>query len=191
MDYTGRSDHNLMESARKGDMEAFTALVERHKNWVVNLMYHSLMDFQAAEDLAQEAFVRVFRKLHTYTTTAQFTTWLYIIAINLVKTEIRRRKAHKATKESELKRHGDAEDDGAFANLPGSSRNPCDPEIKSVWECMEFLDTEDKNLLILRDIQGFDYEELAEILDRPLGTIKSRLSRARLKFKEIYLRITK
>lgn len=191
MDYTGRSDHNLMEEARKGDMEAFKALVERHKNWVVNLMYHSLSDFQAAEDLAQEAFVRVFRKLHTYTTKAQFTTWLYIISVNLVKTEIRRRKAHKTAKESELKRPGNADDNDAFANLPGKAPNPGDPEIKSVWECMEFLDTEDKNLLILRDIQGFEYEELAEMLNRPLGTIKSRLNRARIKFKEIYLRITK
>ena len=191
MDYTALSDHNLMEAAGRGEKGAFETLVERHKNWVVNLLYHNLHDFQAAEDLAQETFLRVFRKLHTYTTKAQFTTWLYIIASNLARTEIRRRKTHIVKKESELQARGETDSGGAFANMPTNYMNPNDPERMSVWECLSRMDEDDKNILILRDIQDFDYEELAKILNCPLGTIKSRMSRARMKFKEIYERITR
>jgi RNA polymerase sigma-70 factor (ECF subfamily) len=191
------SDNDLMtrlKDAPPSEVAAgFEVLVHRYKNAVVSFLYRYVGDPRTAEDLAQEAFLRVFRKIGEYNSTAKFSTWLYTIASNLAKDEFKRRARHPAgSLDWESGKGADT-----TRNVPQASDEPApDVELERgearerVAGALKLLKEDDREILILKDVQGLAYDEIARILGLPMGTVKSRISRARLAFKDVWKRLS-
>ena len=187
-------DHELMsrlKAAPSADlMRGFEILVGRYKNAIVSFLFRFTGDFRTAEDLAQETFLRVFRKIHDYNSTAKFSTWLYTIASNLAKDEFKRRARHPA-KSLDWQGGGDTTRDMPQAKADTTDSVPDvrlehDEVRRNVNKALNLLEEHDREVLLLKDVQGLSYEEIAQVLDLPMGTVKSRISRARLAFKDVW-----
>lgn len=195
VDLAALPDHELMSRLRESPAEVRTAgfeiLVRRYKNAIVSFLFRFVGDYRTAEDLAQEAFLRVYRKLADYNSSAKFSTWLYTIASNLAKDEFKRRVRHPA-KSLDWQSGAGAD---TTRNVPtameagGPSPEESmeqDETRQQVGRALDLLKEDDREILVLKDVQGLAYEEIAEILRLPMGTVKSRISRARLAFKEVW-----
>ena len=177
------TDEELIERFQHGDMYAFDEIVRRYKDQLLNFAYRFLGDSEDSEDIVQETFFRVFRKKHAYRNVAKFSTWIYTITGNLAKTELRRRKKRKLFSISGL-----GYEDRDY-DIPDSRRGPeeeADGAVKDemVQKAIESLSAKFREVIILRDIQELSYEEISEIAKIPLGTVKSRVNRGRLKLQE-------
>jgi RNA polymerase sigma-70 factor, ECF subfamily len=161
------SDAELVRLAAAGDERAFALLVRRHERRVYNLAYRLLGREEDARDAAQDAFISCYRKLSTFRGDALFTTWLHRIAVNASYDILRRRKdllsAEEAPEPPPAPDHGDR----AAAGI-------------DVERALHEVPVEYRAVLVLHDLLGHAYEDVAEILDIPLGTVKSRLHRGRI-----------
>ena len=165
----------LVERARAGDAEAFTQLVRRYQGPVVHFCQRMLSSAQDAEDVAQETFVRLYRYLDRLEPGAKFSTVLFGIARNLTLNHLRDTKRRGRGATDPLDRHG---------GLAARSRRPDESarlgEIQAIVERgLEELTREHREVLVLREINGLDYESIARVLDCRMGTVKSRIARAR------------
>ena len=182
------SDEQLMERVINGDLNAFENLVGRYQDRIINFIYRMVNNYEVAEELAQETFLRVFRKSHTFRLNARFSTWLYRIASNLAINEIKKKKRAPVVSLERFTSENRNE-----INLPafGDERHSPDRQLlsKELKEAIERniqeIPSRYRSAFILRDIQGLSYEEIAGILKCPLGTVKSRVNRARLFFKDL------
>lgn len=176
------SDHQLIEAAKSGDEAAFGEIVSRYKNPITNFLYRFLNDYEEAVDLAQETFVRVYFALDRYHTNFAFSTYIYRIASNLAISEIRKRKRRSILSLTGLFQ-SDADDNTEFQPpdlRPLPDRNLVDDERSQVIaKAIATLPPKYRVPIILRDVEGRTYEEVAEIMKLGLGTTKSRISRAR------------
>jgi len=171
-------------------MDGFEILVARYKNSIVSFLFRFVGDFRTAEDLAQETFLRVFKKLNDYNNAAKFSTWLYTIASNLAKDEFKRRSRHPA-RSLDWKGGGDT-----TRNIPQVKADTTDsvPDVRlehdevrqNVKKALDLLEDHDREILLLKDVQGLSYEEISQVLELPMGTVKSRISRARVAFKDVW-----
>jgi RNA polymerase sigma-70 factor (ECF subfamily) len=171
-------------------MRGFEIIVGRYKNAIVSFLFRFTGDFRTSEDLAQEAFLRVFKKVQDYNPSAKFSTWLYTIASNLAKDEFKRKSRHPA-RSLDWKGGNDTTRDMPQAKADTTESVPDvrlehDEVRQQVNKALDLLDANDREILVLKDVQGLSYEEIAEILGLPMGTVKSRLSRARTAFKEVW-----
>ena len=178
------SDEDLMFEFQNGNNYAFDILVKRYKDQLVNFAYRFLGSRIDAEDVVQETFLRVYKKKSAYKRIAKFSTWIYTITGNLAKTELRRRKRRKIFSLSNM-----TQDDKDF-DIPDVERGPestTDDAIreKIIENAIRSLPKKFKEMIILRDIQELSYEEISNIANIPLGTVKSRINRGRLKLQEI------
>lgn len=181
------SDLELIEAAKSGDEAAFAEIISRYKNPITNFLYRFLNDYEEAVDLAQETFVRVYFALDRYHTNYAFSTYIYRIASNLAISEIRKRKRRSLLSLTGLFQ-SDAEADTEFqppdtrplpdANLVESERS------RVIAMAIVTLPPKYRVPIVLRDIEGCSYEEVAEIMELGLGTTKSRISRARALLRE-------
>ena len=182
------SDHALLEATRDGDEDAFTILVGRYRNPITNYIYRMLNDYDEAVDLAQETFVRVFRAADRYQTNYAFSTYIYRIATNLAISELRKRKRRKLFSLTGLFQN--KEGDPAVEFNPPDERPLVDVELVdeerriAVSRAICTLPEKYRAPLVLRDVEGKSYEEIAQILEMNEGTVKSRISRARGLLKE-------
>lgn len=181
------SDHALIEATKNGDEAAFATIVGRYRNPITNYLYRFLNDYEEAVDLAQETFVRVYFAIDRYHTDYAFSTYIYRIATNLAISEIRKRKRRTMLSLTGLFQ-ADAEDTTEFQ--PTDERALPDKELiddeqgKVIARAIATLPPKYRVPVILRDIEGKSYEEIAKILELGLGTTKSRISRARGLLKE-------
>ena len=178
------SDEELIERFQNGDIYAFEEIVKRYKDQLLNFAYRFLGDIEDSEDIVQETFLRIFRKKKAYKNIAKFSTWIYTITGNLAKTELRRRNKRKLFSLSGLK-YNDKE-----YEIPDLKKDPeekADSVVKDeiVQKAINSLSPKFKEVIILRDIQELSYEEISKIINIPLGTVKSRVNRARLKLQEL------
>lgn len=179
------SDEDLMAKFQSGYEEAFNLLVERYQDRLHNFLYGYTHDHQDCEDLVQETFFRVFRSRHSYKPIAKFSTWMYTIAVNLAKSLYKKKKRmtkvtiHKDPDDSE-DRPMKLEDNGI---LPDDSLHEkmCVDELE---EALMELSDDFREVVVLRDLQQLSYEEISEIADLPMGTVKSRINRGRAKLQE-------
>jgi RNA polymerase sigma-70 factor, ECF subfamily len=181
-----RCDEDLMLALKRGDDAAFAELMRRHRGPIVNYVNRMIGDRDRAEDLAQEVFLRVYRHAGTYRVTARFTTWLYTIASNLGKNELRNRARRRNTSVEEIQRELNQEDYhlGTREDFLAPDRiTDLNDRQRKVRVAIDRLPEHFRMMLVLRDLEGFAYEEIASMLDLPLGTVKSRINRARLEFK--------
>ena len=177
------SDEELIERFQNGDLYAFDLIVKRYKDQLINFAYRFLGDLEDSEDIVQETFLRVFRKKDAYKNVAKFSTWIYTITGNLAKTELRRRKRRKLLSISNL---GYNNKDYELPDLKKGPEERVDLSIQDemIQKAINSLSKKFKEVIILRDIQELSYEEISNIAKIPLGTVKSRVNRGRLKLQE-------
>jgi RNA polymerase sigma-70 factor (ECF subfamily) len=182
-----RADEDLMLALKHGDEGAFGELMRRHRGRIVNFVNRLIGDRDRAEDLAQEVFLRVYRHAGTYRVTARFTTWLYTIASNLGKNELRNRARRRNVSVEDTPRELRQEDYhlGTREDFLSPERiSELNDRQRKVRYAIDTLPEHFRMMLVLRDLEGFSYEEIASMQDLPLGTVKSRINRARLEFKK-------
>jgi RNA polymerase sigma-70 factor (ECF subfamily) len=163
-------DLELMKKVQEGDMVSYNTLVNRYKDRLFNVLYRMLSSEDEANDLLQETFLRVWQHKMSYDFRFAFSTWIYTIALNLARNELRRRKkikffdifdfADKLTAKEEKKEPS------------GNLKGLLEVEIKKLPERY-------RTAFVLRDVDNLSYEEIAQVLSVPLGTVKSRVNRAR------------
>jgi RNA polymerase sigma-70 factor (ECF subfamily) len=177
------SDEQLIARFQLGDVQAYDILVRKYKDQLLNFVYRFVGNRTDAEDIVQETFLRVYRNKHMYKEIAKFSTWVYTIAGNLAKTELRRRKRHRIFSVSNFVNE---ERDFDIPDRDHSPERKVDSNMqeKIIQKAIEKLPIKFKEVIILRDIQEFAYEEISQILNIPLGTVKSRVNRGRLKLQE-------
>ena len=171
----------LIKKARRGDGRAFSMLIENHERFVFNVVYRITGNAEDARDVSQEAFIKAFKNFESYDERAAFSTWLYRIAVNTAIDFVRRRK-----KENSISFEDYIVDENNQNIDSGIEEKVISKEgVKSIISAVNMLDDEFKTVIVLRDMEGMDYKEISDITGLPLGTVKSRLSRARGKLRQI------
>jgi RNA polymerase sigma-70 factor, ECF subfamily len=170
----GIGDAECVKRVQRGDTDSFEVLVRRHQKAIFNLVYRLLGDYDEAAEVAQEVFLSAYKSIGQFRGEANFSTWLYRIGLNHAST---RRK----TLNSMHQRHIPLESTEVIADSAvDPAKNVEHKEIQQrVQQALNSLDPEDARIILLRDLQDVTYEEVAEMLDIPVGTVKSRLHRAR------------
>ena len=188
-DWEARDDAALLAAIKTGEVGAFTELVGRHQRSLINFFYHLSWDRQAAEDCAQEVFLRVYSHLETYEPQAKFTTFLFRIARNLWIDRMRTAAVHG--KPLSLEASGGGGDERKLQDRV-ASRAPSPVEVLAREEqqaalrrAIDQLPEEQRAVVILSEIQGMKYQDIGAILDVPVGTVKSRMHTAMEKLKDL------
>jgi len=171
-----------------GEERAFSELVTRYQTRLLNFVYRTIGDREKAEVLVQEVFIRVYRHLHRFDRSKKFSTWVYTIASNLAKNELRNRSRNPLVLCQTVQKN--FQDEDRPLQFEDTTARPDDMYRKRhlreiVEETVAKLPEHHRNVFILRELEGKSYEEIAEITDCNLGTVKSRLNRARNSFAEI------
>jgi RNA polymerase sigma-70 factor, ECF subfamily len=179
-------DEILMEHVVRGSEAAFATLVDRYKGRIINLVCRFINDRDRAQEIAQEVFLRIFVHRERYRPSGKFSTWMYTIAVNLAKNEIRRRIRSRGvvSLDSLIEAAGDS---SRFLSDPGPrpDRQLRQREIQEwVGKAMGELPDKYREVILLRDVQQLSYEEIEEVLGIPGGTVRSRINRARASLQE-------
>ena len=175
------SDEVLVQRFKNGDRSAFSELVDRHQHRVYSLCFRWMGNQQAAEEVAQDVFVSLFRALGRFRGEAKFSTWLYRITVNHCKNKrlYQDRRAHSKHDSMDAQ-----QEDGPIRELVSPDRGADSKALQSDAERMlqsglSALDEEHRQIILMRDLEDMSYEEIASVLELPKGTVKSRLHRAR------------
>lgn len=176
------SDELLMLSFKAGEDKAFEELVKRYKTKLFNYIYKYISDVERSEEITQEVFIRIYRSRERYKIKAKFSTFIYRIALNLAFNEVRNRNRRKTDLHNEF-------DDKVFDDKIREHNTP-----EKIYEKKEIehivnreisnLSSKYKDVILLCDIEGLSYKEVAQILDISIGTVQSRLSRGRVRLKQ-------
>ncbi|MBN1479147.1 sigma-70 family RNA polymerase sigma factor [candidate division KSB1 bacterium] len=174
------TDEELIQRFQNDDYAAYEIIVYRYKDQLLNFAYRFLGNIEEAEDIVQETFLRLYRNKHAYRQIAKFSTWIYTIAGNLAKTELRKRKRRKVVSISDI---GFDDKEYEIEDQVASTDQDANTALteKIIQKAINELPPRFKQVIVLRDIQELSYEEIGSILHIPLGTVKSRVNRARLK----------
>lgn len=178
------TDEVLIRNFQKGAIEAYDELVERYKGPLFNFIYRIINDYSFANDLLQETFLRLYLHKDSYREVAKFSTWIYTIAGNLAKTELRRRKIRRW-----IPIGGSQKEDMPPMEFADETADPHrDFERSNIQKRVEEeiaeLPIVFREAVVLRDIQELSYDEISTILNVPLGTVKSRVNRGRQRLQE-------
>ncbi|MEX1062126.1 MAG: sigma-70 family RNA polymerase sigma factor [Balneolaceae bacterium] len=180
------TDEDLMERFQDGTVQAFNILVSRYKDRLHNFLYRYTHNHEDCEDLVQETFLRVHRSRHSYERIAKFSTWMYTIALNLAKSLYK-----KSQRMQRVSIHEDPDDSESREMVFEDSHILQDEKlhqklcVRELERGLQELSEEFREAIVLRDIQELTYEEIAEITDTAMGTVKSRINRGRIQLQEI------
>lgn len=192
------TEADLLRRAQFGDRAAFGQIVVRFQDRLYNAILRMVGDVEEARDLTQETFTRALVKIDSFRGDAGPYTWLFRIAVNLSISQLRKVSRHRTfsiNASVSSNGHGfgagDENQASALADRLAEKRDPSPPEQAEQRECAQQvldalgrLDAEYRAILVMRDVEGFDYQQMAEVLGLPLGTLKSRLFRARLALRD-------
>lgn len=178
-------DAELIRQSLCGDSHAFACLVNRHQGRLFHSMAYLVGNRAEAEDVVQEALLQCFLKLHTFAGRSEFYVWLYAIALNVARSRIRRRRVEISL--DELCRPPGLEP----VAEPSSDSAERREESELVQSALKAVGARHRAILILRDMEGFSYERISETLGLPVGTVRSRLHRARMALRRSYDRLTR
>lgn len=178
------TESRLVQMAKAGDTESFEKLIENSKQRAYNIAFRYLRNEEDALDALQESMIKVYRNIQKFHEESQFDTWVYRIVINTCNDMLRKSSKWKhvepiedVRQETIVTKHADQ------SELPEQAMEQQE-QRRTILYCLERLPRDQKEILILRDIQGFTYEEIAILLKCSVGTVKSRISRARTGFRE-------
>ena len=177
---TVSDDAELIAATLAGNSAAFGRLVQRYQDRLFNTMVHVVSGDEDARDVVQDAFVQAFVKLDTFQHTSAFYTWLYRIAFNVAASHRRRRRPSLSVEETR-EQAGREPVDG---HIGPEERAEQEERCRQVRQAIAALSEDHREVLVLREIDGCCYETIAEILELPVGTVRSRLHRARLQLRE-------
>jgi RNA polymerase sigma-70 factor (ECF subfamily) len=185
-------DTQLVERCRRGDRQAFRALVERYQRKVYSLALGIIRDPDEARDISQEAFLKVFRHLDTFQGTASFYTWVYRITVNLC-IDLRRKAGRNQGARMEFDERIEHDEVGSPADQLSPRRLGFDPmralhnsELrKHILSALDHLSDQHRTVLMLREVDGLSYKEIADVMETPEGTVMSRLFHARRQMQEL------
>ncbi len=183
--YKGYTDEQLIAEFQKEKAEAFNEIVLRYKDKLINFLFRYTGSREEAEDLAQDTFLKLYKSKHLYKEIAKFSTCFYTIAINIAKTNLRKKKNYSSISISDFDPEGEKDFDLKADVLSPEETAQAGIENEFIQQAINSLDDKFKEVIILRDIQEMVYEEIAEIMKLPLGTVKSRINRGREKLKEL------
>lgn len=181
---TGLDEKDLIERSQRGDTQAFDRLVQEHYVMVYNTAFRMLGNADQAEDATVEAFARAYRSLERFRGESAFSTWLYRIVTNVCLDHLRGAN-HAAASLDE----GWGEDGDQRREVPDDTQNPARTALQrrqqqAVHQALQRVSGDHRAVLVLYDLHGFSYEEVSAILGVPVGTVKSRLNRARHALKQ-------
>lgn len=184
-----QTDEQLIFSFQEGDNSAYDEIVKRYKDRLTNFIFRYVGSYDECEDIVQDTFIKVYVSKHLYKEIAKFSTWIYTIAINLAKTKIIKKQKYKIfslSSNEEEEKDFDIPDD---AFLPDTNAN-AKFQNEYIQKALNSIPENYRKLVILRDIEDFSYEEIADMTGLPMGTVKSRINRGREKLqvllKDIY-----
>jgi RNA polymerase sigma factor (sigma-70 family) len=175
----------LIEKAKSGDEASFEILIQNCKTKAYNTALRYLRDEDDAMDALQESMIKVFRHLGKFKGDCKFDTWVYRIVVNTCNDFLRKNKHQR----NNISFYRTDEDGETMIEIPDTAPTPSeafDAKLTATYvlSCLDEIPEEQKEIIILRDIQGFSYEEISRILECSMGTVKSRINRARLKLKQ-------
>lgn len=178
----------LIRAVQAGDKAAFDELVLKHKDRLFNLVYWFLGDYHEANDCAQETFIKVFKSVNKFRFESAFSTWLYRIALNTCKNRIKSSAYRWKKKTVSLETSGGSKNGNPSSEIANGSPTPVmalekKEKIMRIQKAINSLPEEQNQVVVLRDIQGFSYQDISDITGLNLGTVKSRLARGRLELK--------
>ena len=180
-------EQELINASQKGDHDSFSALVLPYEQKLLHHAYRMLPNEAEAEDAVQEALLKAWKSLSSFQGTAAFSTWLYSILHRVCLDILRKKKREKNV----VSLYQDGENDEEFTlSIPDTAPGPHEQyqqkvKMAAVAEAISSLSDEHKTVIVLRDIDGLEYDEIARITNTSLGTVKSRISRARRAMKKI------
>lgn len=188
-DIRSQEDLSLVKAFQAKERAAFDKLVLKYKDKVFNLCYRFLGNYEEADDCAQEVFIKVYRSLEKFRVESAFSTWLYRIAVNTCKNKVKSLSYRYSKKMVRLDDPKESEENSYLTEIGDESLSPVSElERKEkgllIQEAIDSLPEEKRTLVVLRDIEGLTYEEIAKITDGNLGTVKSGLARARQELRE-------
>ncbi len=179
----------LIQKSKKDDGQAFEELISPYQKKVLNLAYRMLGNVSDAEDAAQEIFIKVFRSLYSFNEQSAFSTWLYKVATNVCLDILRKRKRQNGGALISINRYSSQDDeyelpieDGAPSPYEEAQKKEAMRALKSA---LDLLSEEQRAVIVMRDINGLSYEEIADVMECSLGTIKSRINRSRLALRKL------
>jgi RNA polymerase sigma-70 factor (ECF subfamily) len=168
-------ESDLLAAARRGDAEAYGVLVRKYQERLCSSLLYICGSLADAQDIAQEAFLRAYLKLHTFTGASAFYTWLYRIALNAAISEKRRRRARSGLAPGP---------DRCLTSEPSDEQLLRQERVAQVQAALRTLSPDHRTILVLRELEHCNYDEISRILVVPVGTVRSRLHRARLELRE-------
>ncbi|MFN2221657.1 MAG: sigma-70 family RNA polymerase sigma factor [Chloroflexota bacterium] len=177
-------EHYLIKQAQAGDVSAYNTLVLHYQDVVYNVAYRIMGEPGAADDASQEAFISAYKALHRFRG-GSFKSWLMRIVTNACYDELRRRKRRPQSSLDQIVEDYESSPLLVSQSTPGPEENRQWTEVvEAITHCLDQLPDEQRVATVLRDVEGYDYSEIAEIMASTLGTVKSRLSRARAKLRD-------
>jgi RNA polymerase sigma-70 factor (ECF subfamily) len=189
-------DGECVFRCRKGDVQAFEEIVGRYHKKMFNAAYRIIGDYNDAAEAVQDAFMSAFKNMGSFKGDAKFMTWLYTIVLNTSRNKRKQMQTRNFREDCSLDDPIEG-DDGSITFEPASSNPSVLEQLEQhevqqgVQRCIGELDHDFREALVLRDIQGFSYEEIRDMLDIAIGTVRSRIHRARLSIKECLTQLMK
>lgn len=181
-------EKKLIQKSKSGDVKSFEILISRYEKLAYNVAYRILGNEEDAKDMTQESLIKVYKYLKNFRMDSSFSTWLYRIVMNTCKDELRKKKLNVISIDKPI----NTTDGSMYMDLKDFSSTP-EEELESketqgeVQKALSKVNEKNRIVVVLRDIKGFTYSEISEILDVPVGTIKSRINRGRQELKSILL----
>ncbi len=181
----GPTDHELINRIRDGDMDAFETLMMRYAGKAFQIAYGILGHRDDAEEVAQDAFVRIYRALSKFRGDSEFSTWMYRIVVNQARNKYRWNRRRGTHMQLSINDNPKEDETGVYPyELPDGDKTPDKELIYQEWQTeiareMKNLPDVNREALILRNVKNMSYEQIAEVLDCKVGTVKSRIARAR------------
>jgi len=186
-------DKQLVEGARRGEAAAFRQLVTRHQRRAYAVALGMVHDPDDARDVCQEAFLKVHKNIATFEGDAQFFTWLYRIVVNLSIDHLRKKRGHQVEFD-EAQAHDDPDEGGIAPHRTGfdPARALADKELrKQILTALDKLSPAHRTVLVMREVEGLSYQEMADTMKCSIGTIMSRLFHARKKMQQMLIEYRK
>ncbi len=183
---TGKpTDEQLIFLFQEGDIQAYNEIVSRYKDRLTNYIYRYVGNYDECDDIVQDTFVKVYVSKHLYKEIAKFSTWIYTIAINLAKTRLVKQQKYKTFSISNV-----YDDENKDFDIPDGGYTP-DVDANSkllsahIQKALDKINENYRELVVLRDVEEFSYEEIVDMTGLPMGTVKSRINRGREKLQEL------
>lgn len=181
-------EKKLILQSKSGDVESFERLVKTYQKMAYNVAYRIMGNEEDAKDMTQEALIKVYKNIKGFRMDASFSTWLYRIVMNTCKDELRKKKMKVISIDQPI----DTGDGQMQMDIEDTGLHPDEILISretqtEVHEALQNVSEKNRIVVVLRDIKGFSYSEISDIIDVPVGTIKSRISRGRQELKAVLM----